>query len=443
MATLTTLDKGDAMLTRVIMSIKTLLQRITWQSLILLVIISLGYGGCVVGVMALVRRNFGSWFNLDYQFGVGTLLIVTYFLFLEVTYLRIRYQKFVSRRILQWHLPLPYYMVLSLSSLSLLLLMCGLVPVLVLVTPPQANHPWFLRVLFIELGLFVISLSGIVFLVLLAWRIPYHSVQQESAGDDDDGDSSHNDSHHSQHSYNNDQGNSGGGSNPLERELKEIYSITSRVHNRHNYNNYVHDGNGGDAGAGVRDISMIQLETVSHHTATIDYANSTTMVLGGADHTNSDDDQRSTGTIGSGGDGVNGDARPKRTKSVLYYIAQWWSSEHWFSWHFAPLWYLLFGIYIFGCSFILVLYGIKFEQETTGWVLGCGTGVAEDVFVKPVIDFVIHNIVYIVIIELIAGLFFGRPRKQKVNHVNIILNHLHLPVEEVSGPSVFESAAEQ
>ena len=68
-------------------------------------------------------------------------------------------------------------------------------------------------------------------------------------------------------------------------------------------------------------------------------------------------------------------------------------------------------------------------------MIGCGTGAAEDIFIKPVTDFIIQNIVYIAIIELIAGLFFGRPRStvDKVNDVDVIFNHLNLPVEEVTG----------
>ncbi len=63
---------------------------------------------------------------------------------------------------------------------------------------------------------------------------------------------------------------------------------------------------------------------------------------------------------------------------------------------------------------------------------------AEDVFVKPVIEFIVHNIVYMAIIELLAGLFFGRSstRSETADNVNIILNHLHLPVEEVSVQSM-------
>ncbi len=72
----TIFNNGDALLSRLLLSIQSFLQHITWQSLLFLVIISIGYAACVVGVMALVRLNFGSWFNFDYQFGIGTLLIV-------------------------------------------------------------------------------------------------------------------------------------------------------------------------------------------------------------------------------------------------------------------------------------------------------------------------------------------------------------------------------
>ncbi|MNL86675.1 hypothetical protein D3C87_2154830 [compost metagenome] len=56
---------------------------------------------------------------------------------------------------------------------------------------------------------------------------------------------------------------------------------------------------------------------------------------------------------------------------------------------------------------MLVLYGIKFDQQTSGWLLGCGSGVAQDIFVKPVIEFVVHNVVYAAILECLAGMFLN------------------------------------
>jgi len=322
------LDFGDSITNAVLTRCRAFLDRITWQGAIIIFFISLIYGGCVVGVMFLFQCNFGSWFNADYQFGLGTLFVVAYFVFLEVTYIRIRYRKFVNRDVLQWRPKLRAFGIMSLIGLSFLLLACGLIPVLILVTP-SIRHPWFLRVFFIELGIVVIALSTFVFMFVLSWNLTHSSVADDE-------------------------------SHLPKSTWYELDSVSSEF-------------------IGAKSQRIIDEQERGTNQCMSDDASNTTT-------TNSN----------------------VKRKSLLKHLSDWWNADYWFSWPCLILWYILFAIYIFGCSFVLVLYGIKFDQQTSGWLLGCGSGVAQDIFVKPVIEFVVHNVVYVAILECLAGMFLNK-----------------------------------
>jgi hypothetical protein len=97
-------------------------------------------------------------------------------------------------------------------------------------------------------------------------------------------------------------------------------------------------------------------------------------------------------------------------KSIAMYLSLWLRSKYWFPWWFSPFNYTLALLYIGGCSYILVLYGIKFDsnKQAPGWLIGCGTGIAQDIFIKGPLEFFIKYILIAALLKFIEGIFFEK-----------------------------------
>jgi hypothetical protein len=101
-------------------------------------------------------------------------------------------------------------------------------------------------------------------------------------------------------------------------------------------------------------------------------------------------------------------------KSFLWKIAKWYNSEYWFPWYALLIIYPLAFVYIAFSSFLLVLYGIKFDTDghkSSNWLKGSGSAIATDIFVKGPIEFIVKAIIIVALIKFFEGLFFTRRKR--------------------------------
>jgi MFS family permease len=88
-----------------------------------------------------------------------------------------------------------------------------------------------------------------------------------------------------------------------------------------------------------------------------------------------------------------------------------------------PRWFIIVDfsicmVYCITLSVVLIIYGIKFDtghfgSSDTQWLLGSGIGLGLDIFVSIPIFFIITNVVYIGLIQILQGIFFPVDKSKK------------------------------
>jgi hypothetical protein len=283
-----------------------LMERITWQGIVVVILITLLYMGVVTGVTFIIPLAF-KWFKSDHQVALAMIAVIAYFVFLEIVYIRLRYRYFKRGEIVSWRLTTASIIVLILVLTGTVLICIGLVPVIILKTPPR--HPWFVKLMIIESGMCILNICAIIWLIICTVRIDRSSVTDEEFDD---------------------------------------FSSSSQ--------------------------ELIAKEVT----------------------------------------------KPK--KSFLWRIEKWYNSEYWFPWYTLFIIYPLAFVFIGVTSFMLVLYGIKFDNtnhsQSTSWLKGSALAIVTDVFIRLPIEFFIKSIIVVALIRFFEGLFFSRRKRIQEKNEN-------------------------
>jgi hypothetical protein len=101
-------------------------------------------------------------------------------------------------------------------------------------------------------------------------------------------------------------------------------------------------------------------------------------------------------------------------------VVDWLGSKFWFPWYFQAAPFAMCWIYAGVGSFILVIYGIKFDADykSPQWLASSGTDVVKDIFVNGPAEFVVKAVLFVALIRLFEFVFF--PKQEIVEQVHAV-----------------------
>ncbi|KAL0486554.1 9 TM domain-containing transmembrane protein [Acrasis kona] len=102
------------------------------------------------------------------------------------------------------------------------------------------------------------------------------------------------------------------------------------------------------------------------------------------------------------------------TNRFVKKIAAFFKKPTWFPWWTIIFIYLLCAGYIAVSSYFLIIYGIKFDNQSNYWLGACGISLVQDIFINSPIGFLVKSILFVLIMLFFETLFFGTSAGEQI-----------------------------